>query len=97
VSAVRGLLWVVLSMALLAAMFAAVHRGARGRELAARIEALEAERQALEAQRTELVRRIEALGGRARVMREAARLGLRLPAEGELVILEIGSSGGGDR
>ncbi len=85
----QGLLAVVLSIALLAAMFAAVHRGARGREQAAVIGRLDEQRLALESQRTELLRRIEHLGSRARIVRAAAALGLRLPGEGELVVLEV--------
>lgn len=89
----QGLSAVAITIALLAAMFAAVHRGARGREQARVIHALEEERLALEARRAELVRRIEELSGRARVIRAAGALGLRLPAEGELVILELPSGG----
>lgn len=75
--------------ALLVSMFAAVHRGARGRERVGAIQTLDEQRAALEAQRTELLRRIEVLRSRARVVPAAQALGLRLPAEGELVILEL--------
>lgn len=97
----HGLGVVAVSIALLAAMFAAVHRGARGRESARLIQTLDEQRMALEARRGELVRRIEDLSSRARVVRAAAALGLRLPGEGELVILELpageaaGARGGG--
>lgn len=97
----HGLGAVVVSIALLAAMFAAVHRGARGRERARTVQALDEQRLALETRKAELVRRIEALSQRARVIRAAGSLGLRLPGEGELVILELpptagaGVAGGG--
>ncbi|MBI4512601.1 MAG: hypothetical protein HY702_00685 [Gemmatimonadetes bacterium] len=74
---------------LLVSMFAAVHRGARGRERVAAIQRLDEQRAAIEAQRTELLRGIEVLRSRARVVPAAQALGLRLPAEGELVILEL--------
>ena len=96
-----GLSLMAASIALLAAMFGAVHRGSKGRERARVIETLEEQRLALEAQRAELVRRMEELSGRSRVVRAAGAIGLRLPGEGELVILELpGPSGpgwGGDR
>lgn len=90
-----GLVTGVLSIGLLAAMFVAVHRGARGRERAAMIQKLDERRLALEGQRTELLRRIETLGGRARVVRAASALGLRLPGERELVVLELPALGAG--
>jgi cell division protein FtsL len=89
VKGAHGLGAVVVSIALLAAMFAAVHRGARGREQARKVHSLDEQRLALEARKAELVRRIEALSNRARVIRAAGSLGLRLPGEGELVILEL--------
>lgn len=85
----HGLGAVVVSIALLAAMFAAVHRGARGREQAQSVQLLEEQRLALEARRSELFRRIESLSSRTRVIRAAGALGLKLPGEGELVILEL--------
>lgn len=98
----HGLGAVVVSIALLAAMFAAVHRGARGREQTRVVRALDEQRLALEARRAELDGRIEALSSRTRVIRAAGALGLKLPGEGELVILELppapegaGIAGGG--
>ena len=99
----HGLGAVVVSIALLAAMFAAVHRGARGREQTQRVQVLEEQRLALEARRSELLRRIESLSSRTRVIRAAGALGLKLPGEGELVILElpptreVGAGGAGIR
>jgi hypothetical protein len=79
-------------MLLLASMFVAVHRGARGRALAEAIGAL-ADRQAMaEVERSELRREIEQLRGRSRIVRAGERLGLRLPDEEELVILDLGMS-----
>lgn len=89
-----GLSLMAASVALLAAMFGAVHRGAKGRERARVVETLEEQRLALEAQRAELMRRIEQLSGRSRVVQAAAAIGLRLPGEGELVILELPGSPG---
>ena len=85
----HGLGAVVVSIALLAAMFAAVHRGARGREQARSVQLLDEQRLALEARQSQLLRRIETLSGRTRVIRAAGALGLKLPGEGELVILEL--------
>lgn len=88
-SSVGRIASLVVAMALLVSMFAAVHRGTRGREAAARLRALDEQRAALEAQRTHLLRSIEVLRSRARVVPAAEALGLHLPSEGELVVLEL--------
>ncbi len=86
---VRGALTAFSAALLLAAMFVAVHRGASGRGLAERIRELDDRHESLEVRRGELVQEIEYLRSRARVVRAAERLGLHLPSEEELVILDL--------
>jgi Flp pilus assembly protein TadB len=86
----KGILTAFSAMLLLAGMFVAVHRGARGREMAERISAISDRQEAAEVQRSELGQRIEYLRSRSRVIRAAERLGLHLPSEEELVILDLG-------
>ncbi|MBA4159479.1 MAG: cell division protein FtsL [Gemmatimonadetes bacterium] len=50
----------------------------------------QSERTIAEAERMELERRIQALGSRSRIVRVAReRLGMRLPTDGEIVILPV--------
>lgn len=95
----RGLLAAFSAMLLLAAMFVAVHRGARGRAVAENVGGLNERIELADLRRSELRQRIEHLRSRGRVVRAAARLGLRLPNEDELVILDLRglSRGGGPR
>jgi Flp pilus assembly protein TadB len=76
-------------MLLLAAMFVAVHRGARGRSMSERISEARDRREAAEVEKEELAKRVEFLRGRNRVVRAAARLGLHMPSEDELVIIDL--------
>lgn len=87
----RGLLAALWAMLLLAGMFVAVHRGASGREVAERIGELRDREAAAEVRENELRREMEQLRSRARIIRAAERLGLHLPGEEELVILELGT------
>ncbi len=54
----------------------------------------EQQRSALEAQRAELLRRIQEAGSRAVLVRRAESLGLRLPADSEIIILQVPSREG---
>lgn len=85
----RGLLTGTAAMLLLAGMFVAVHRGARGREMAQRITEFNDRQEAASVTRSELSQEIEHLRSRTRVMRAAEQLGLHLPSEEELVILDL--------
>jgi len=76
-------------MLLLAAMFLAVHRGARGHEIATQLSELSDRQEAAEVQRGELESRLSHLRSRPRIGRAAARLGLHTPVEDELVHLEL--------
>lgn len=88
----RALLAAFSAILLLAGMFLAVHRGARGRETAGRIGEVKARVAAAEVRENELRRELEGLRSRARIIREGERLGLHLPSEDELVILDLGSA-----
>ena len=52
------------------------------------------QRSALEAQRAELLRRIQDAGSRAVLVPRAESLGLRLPADSEIIILHVPSREG---
>lgn len=80
------------AMLLLAAMFVAVHRGAQGRAIAERISDLEDRQEAADVRHRELGQRIEYLRSRSRVVHAARRLGLHLPSEDELIILDLSGS-----
>jgi cell division protein FtsL len=89
----RGVLAGVAAMLLLAAMFVAVHRGAHGRAIAESIGQMHDRREAAAVRQAELEQRIEQLRSRTRVVRVASRLGLHLPSEDELVILDLSGTG----
>lgn len=89
----RGVLTGLAAMLLLAAMFVAVHRGAHGRAIAERISQMNDLREAAAVRQAELEQRIEHLRSRARVVKVASRLGLHLPSEDELVILDLTGAG----
>ena len=87
-----GLLRVVLAFAaLLVSLSLVVWRQSRALEVLRELDALRTERAIAEAMRSELTRGIEYLESRARVVRDAARLGLRVPSSdaGEIVILPL--------
>lgn len=85
----RGILTAFAAMLLLAGMFVAVHRGARGRGIAERITELTDRHEAAQVQKSELEQEIEFLRSRPRVARAAERLGMHLPSEDEFVILDL--------
>lgn len=85
----RGVLTAFAAVLLLAAMFVAVHRGARGRRVAERIGTVSDRVEAAKERLSDLQQEIEYLRGRARVVDAAQRLGLRLPEEEELVVLDL--------
>ena len=59
--------------------------------LATRLRETRAQRSVLEGQRAELLRRIRAAGSRAVLIPRARALGLRLPADSEIIILQVPS------
>ncbi|MEE9132208.1 MAG: hypothetical protein V3U13_01480 [Gemmatimonadota bacterium] len=85
----RGILTAFAAMLLLAGMFVAVHRGARGRVIAERISEINDRREGAEVRRSELEQEIEFLRSRPRVVKAAGRLGLHVPSDDELVILDL--------
>ncbi len=85
----RGLFTAFSAMLLLAGMFVAVHRGARGREIAESISDLGDRQEAAELQRQELESMIVHLSSRPRIERAARDLGLHTPSEEELVVLDL--------
>lgn len=81
----KAALWMAL---LLGAMFAVVWRQTRGVDLERALREAQMERAIAEAERLEMVRRMEALNSRARIVRVAGeRLGMHLPGDGEIVFL----------
>lgn len=98
----RGVLLAFGALTLLAGMFIAVHRGARGRALAEEISAIADRQAATEVRLAETRREIGDLRSRTRVVRSARQLGFHLPEEEELVILDLSApatalEGGADR
>lgn len=78
--------------ALLASLSLVVWRQSRALETLRSLDALRAERAVLEAERSSLVREIQRLESRSRLVAVgAARLGLRVPSGDEIVILAAGS------
>ena len=77
---------------LFASLSLVVWRQGRALEALRGLDAARAERALLQAQRAELQREIQQLESRARIVAVAgARLGLRLPAASEIVILQLPS------
>lgn len=89
----RGVLVAFSAMLLLAGMFVAVHRGARGREVVEQISELTDLRAAADVRRSELRQEIEFLRSRARIVHAAQQLGMHVPSEDELIILELTPAG----
>jgi cell division protein FtsL len=84
-SALRLLGWLML---LAGALGFVVWRQSRGVALQAELRALEAERTIAESERLELVRKIQALSSRARIVRVAReRLGMHVPTDREIMLL----------
>ncbi len=81
--------------ALLGSLSLTVWRQSRALELLRALDGVRGERAVVEAERTELMRRIGQLESRGRVVTAArSRLGMRVPASGELVILPLEPSEG---
>ncbi len=79
--------WIV---TLLSALLVVTWRQTRGRELEQELSAVEQRRANAEAERVELVRRIEQLRSRARIVKVArTRLGMHLPTDREIVFLPV--------
>ncbi len=93
----RGAVAAFAALLLLTGMFVAVHRGARGRSVAERLSSTADRQEAADVVRTELEQEIEHLRGRTRIVRAAERLGLHLPTEDELVILDLPGKAQRDR
>jgi len=80
----------LLIVALLASLTLVVWRQSRALEALRRLEAVRSERVVEEARRASLTRRVEQLESRAHVSETARlRLGMRLPAGDEIVILPL--------
>ena len=79
---------------LLAALSLVVWRQSRALEVLRALDAARRARAVAEAERAELLRRIQYLESRARVVSAAgARLGMRVPEGPELVVLPLGPAG----
>jgi cell division protein FtsL len=85
----------LLFLLLLGSLTLVVWRQSRALEMQRSLEAVRRERVVEEARRTALLRRVEQLESRTRVSEAAgARLGMRLPAGTEIVILPMSIPGG---
>jgi cell division protein FtsL len=79
--------WIV---TLLASLVVVTWRQTRGRVLEQELSAVEQRRAIVEAERVELVRQIEQLRSRARIVKVArTRLGMHLPTDREIVFLPV--------
>ena len=76
--------------ALLGALALVVHRQSQALVKLRELDALRSDRALLEAERADLLTAIQVLESRARVVRDAGeRLGLRVPAAAEIVIIPV--------
>ena len=83
--------WLVL---LLGSLFFVTWRQTRGVELEGSLRDLQSQTAIAETEQVELVRRIEELRSRSRILRVARdRLGMRLPEDGEIVYLPATAEG----
>lgn len=88
----RGRLWVILWLGFVLGILAWVlARQTSAFVLAGDLESLREERSMLESTRAELLRRIRDAESRAILVPRAESLGLRMPADSEIVILEAPS------
>lgn len=86
----RGRLWVLFWLGFVLAMLAwVVARQTSAVVTAGELGDLREERASLEARRAELLQRIRVARSRGALIPRAARLGLRLPADSEIVILQV--------
>ena len=84
----KGRYWLAIWLvALLAALWAVIARQTASLNAARALADLRAERAGLEGRRSELERRIRTAGSRAVLLPRAERLGLRLPADTEIILL----------
>lgn len=90
----RGLIRLALSFALLLlSLGLVVRRQSRALETLRQIESVRQERALLEAERAVIQGRIQRLESRARIVEAASKLGLRIPAGGEIVVLPLDDAG----
>jgi hypothetical protein len=88
--ALKGRYWLaVWLVALLAALWAVIARQTASLNAARALVDLREERARLEGRRAELERRIRAAQSRAVLLPRAQRLGLRLPADSEILLLPV--------
>jgi hypothetical protein len=88
--ALKGRHWLaVWLVALLAALWAVIARQTASLNAARALADLREERAQLEGRRAELERRIRAAQSRAVLLPRAQRLGLRLPADSEIILLPV--------
>jgi len=88
--AAKGRHWLALWLvALLAALWVVIARQTASLNAARALADLRAERAALEGRRAALERRIRTAESRAVLLPRAQRLGLRLPADSEIVFLPV--------
>lgn len=80
--------WLVFALAILAWVVA---RQTDAVVLVTSLRETRSERSVLEGRRAELLRRIRAAGSRAVLIPRARALGLRLPADSEMIILQVPS------
>ena len=85
---IKGRHWLAIWLvALLAALWAVIARQTVSLNAARALTDLRAERAGLEGRRDELERRIRTASSRAVLLPRAQRLGLRLPADTEIILL----------
>jgi len=88
VATIKGRHWLAIWLvALLAALWAVIARQTASLNAARALTDLRADRANLEGQRAELERRIRTASSRAVLLPRAQRLGLRLPADSEIILL----------
>ena len=87
---IKGRHWLALWLvALLAALWVVIARQTASLNAARALADLRAERADLEGRRAELARRIRTAGSRAVLLPRAERLGLRLPADTEIILIPV--------
>lgn len=93
--AVKGRHWVALWLvAVLAVLWAVIARQTASLNAARALSEARGERGTLEARRAELERRIRTAQSRAVLLPRAQRLGLRLPADTEIILLPAAPASG---
>jgi hypothetical protein len=87
---IKGRHWLAIWLvALLAALWAVIARQTASLNAARALTDLRAQRAGLEGRRDELERRIRTAGSRAVLLPRAERLGLRLPADTEIILIPV--------